>query len=424
MINTPKGYIEKYYRWIFLPVIIPAILLYSRFFTYQGTGYTGIDILKLLFKGKENIGLLNVILSGGGVLLASVLVILAAVLQFALHKKWTISLLITTESILLFFHVTTVFTLKQSLLMLGSVDNSFLVWSLGIPYLVSIIATYLMLSTAMKAAKIDTGYIVLVILSVIWLFPVFYIVMNSLRDEGGFYVNYVIPKGLSLKNYRNLLSEQVSFHYILWFKNTLLVAACSCVLSSFIVLSTAYTISRVRFSGRKVMMNLLLVLGMFPSFMSMIAVYYILKGMGIAQSLIALILVYSGGAALSYYIAKGFFDTIPKSLDEAAFLDGASKWAVFTKITIPLSKPIIIYTIMTSFMAPWGDYIFASVILGDKSVNYTIAMGLYRMLTKENVDKYFTQFAAGAVLVSIPIATLFIALQKYYVEGLSGSVKG
>jgi len=171
-------------------------------------------------------------------------------------------------------------------------------------------------------------------------------------------------------------------------------------------------------------MNLLLVLGMFPAFMSMIAVYYILKGIGIAQSLLALVIVYSASAALTYYVAKGFFDTIPRALDEAAYLDGASKWTVFTKITIPISKPIIIYTILTSFTAPWADYIFASVILGDKSDKYTIAMGLYGMLTQDNIDKYFKQFAAGAVLISIPIAALFISLQKYYVEGLSGSVKG
>ena len=156
----------------------------------------------------------------------------------------------------------------------------------------------------------------------------------------------------------------------------------------------------------------------------MIAVYYILKGLGLSQSLAALVLVYSGGAALTYYIAKGFFDTIPKALDEAAIIDGATRWGVFTKITIPLSKPIIIYTILTSFTAPWMDFIFAKVIMGDDYANYTVALGLWTMLQKEFITTWYTRFAAGAVVVSIPIALLFIVMQKYYVEGLSGSVKG
>ena len=171
-------------------------------------------------------------------------------------------------------------------------------------------------------------------------------------------------------------------------------------------------------------MNVGLILNMFPGFMSMIAVYYILKGLGITQSLIALIMVYSGGAGLSYYIAKGFFDTIPKAIDEAARIDGATRWKVFTKITMPLSKPIIVYTILTSFMAPWVDFIFARVIMGDKYENYTVAVGLWTMLQKEYIQTWFTRFAAGAVCVSIPIALLFVFTQKYYVNGLSGSVKG
>lgn len=171
-------------------------------------------------------------------------------------------------------------------------------------------------------------------------------------------------------------------------------------------------------------MNVFLILGMFPGFMSMIAVYYILKGMGLSQSLLALIMVYSGGSALGYYIVKGFFDTIPKALDEAARIDGATMGQIFTRITLPLSKPIIIYTILTSFMGPWTDYIFARVIIGDDYKNYTVALGLFTMLDRSNIDKWYTKFGAGAVLISIPIAILFISLQKYYVEGLSGSVKG
>ncbi|HKL99663.1 MAG TPA: ABC transporter permease subunit, partial [Mobilitalea sp.] len=164
--------------------------------------------------------------------------------------------------------------------------------------------------------------------------------------------------------------------------------------------------------------------GMFPGFMSMIAVYYILKGLNMSQSLLSLILVYSGGAGLGFYIAKGFFDTIPKSIDEAAWIDGASKWKVFKSITIPLSRPIIIYTVLISFIAPWTDYIFVSVIMGDNYNKYTVALGLYKMLEREFIQTWYTRFAAGAVLVSIPIAVLFIFMQKYYTQGVSGAVKG
>ena len=174
-------------------------------------------------------------------------------------------------------------------------------------------------------------------------------------------------------------------------------------------------------------MNIALILGMFPGFMAMIAVYYILKGFGLTEGplkLVALTLVYSGSAGLVFYVAKGFFDTISKSIDEAACLDGCTKWQTFTKITIPLSKPIIVQTIMSSFIAPWVDFIFAKVIAGSDAQYYTVAIGLWNMLEKENITNYFTRFAAGAVIVSIPIAILFCSMQKYYVESNSGAVKG
>jgi arabinogalactan oligomer / maltooligosaccharide transport system permease protein len=266
--------------------------------------------------------------------------------------------------------------------------------------------------------------ILLALLSLIWLLPIAWVIMTSFRGETGSYRPYFFPKGYTLDNYVKLFTETTQFYYFKWFKNTLFVAIFSCLISTFYVLSISYVISRLRFKMRKPFMNIALILGMFPGFMSMIAVYYILKGLNMTQTLLALILVYSGGAGLGFYIAKGFFDTIPKSIDEAAWLDGASKWHVFTRITIPLSKPIIIYTILTSFMAPWTDYIFVSVIMGDNYNNYTVALGLYKMLEREFINTWYTRFAAGAVLVSIPIAILFIFMQKYYVEGVSGAVKG
>lgn len=281
---------------------------------------------------------------------------------------------------------------------------------------------------SMKTKRIITntaGHIFLTILSLIWILPIAWLVMISFREEPGAFTNYVIPKGFTLNNYTRLFTETSLFNFPRWFMNTLFVAVVSATISTILVLGTSYAFSRLRFRLRKPMMNIILVLGMFPGFMAMIAVYHILKAMGLQQSLWALILVYSGGAAMGYYISKGFFDTIPKAIDESAMLDGASKSQIFWKITLPLSKPIIVYTILTSFIAPWVDFIFVSVIMRDNYKNYTVALGLYQMLARENIYQYFTRFAAGAVLIAIPITILFIYMQKYYVEGVTGgSVKG
>lgn len=265
----------------------------------------------------------------------------------------------------------------------------------------------------------------LVLLSVVWLFPIFWVVLASFREEGGSYTPYFFPKGYTVNNYVRLFTDNSQFQFSRWFGNTFFVAVCSCVISTVFVLSVSYVMSRLRFKQRKSFMNIALILGMFPGFMSMIAVYYILKGLGISQSLFALILVYSGGSGAGFFVAKGFFDTVPKAMEEAAMVEGATRLQIFAKIIIPLSKPIIVYTVLTSFTAPWMDYIFSSVILGDNYSNYTVALGLSKMLEREFISSYFTRFAAGCVCVSIPIAALFIALQKYYVEGIaSGAAKG
>ena len=170
-----------------------------------------------------------------------------------------------------------------------------------------------------------------------------------------------------------------------------------------------------------------MILTLFPGFMSMIAVYYILKAFNLTEGnmiRVSLVLVYSACSGLGFYIAKGFFDTIPKSLDEAALIDGATRWQIFTKITIPLSKPIIIYTVLTSFIGPWVDFIFAKVICRANQDQYTVAIGLWNMLQKEYIHSWYTCFAAGAVVVSVPIAILFVIMQRNYVEGMSGAVKG
>ena len=267
-------------------------------------------------------------------------------------------------------------------------------------------------------------HLLLAFLALIWMIPIVWVVMTSFRTTQIPYMETFFPTGYTLNNYKMLFTDTSQFFFAKWFCNTLIVAICSCIISTIYVLCMSYSFSRTRFTGRKGMMNVGLILNMFPGFMSMIAIYYVLKGIGITQSLVALILVYSGGAGLSYHIAKGFFDTIPKAIDDAARIDGATRWHVFTKVTIPLSKPIIVYTILTSFLAPWLDFIFAKVIMGDKYENYTVSVGLWTMLQQEYIQTWYTRFAAGAVCVSIPIALLFVFMQKYYVDGLSGSVKG
>ncbi len=283
----------------------------------------------------------------------------------------------------------------------------------------------------MKTKKLITNtacHILLAVLSVIWVLPIFYVILTSFRKEGGSYKSYIWPRGFTLDNYINLFNGNSSINFTRWFTNTFVIAIFSTILSAFFVLCVSYVMSRLRFKMRKKFMNIALILGMFPGFMSMIAVYYILKGLGLLETgvlkQVSLVLVYSGGAGLGFYMAKGFFDTIPKSIDEAAYIDGATKWDTFIRITIPLSKPIITYTLITTFMGPWVDYIFAKVIMGNETQYYTIAIGLWTMLEQEFVEYYYTQFYAGCVIISIPIAILFLLTQKCYVEGVSGAVKG
>lgn len=267
----------------------------------------------------------------------------------------------------------------------------------------------------------------LAILAFIWIVPILWIFMTSFRGERGSYVSTFFPQTLTLDNYIRLFTDTSVLNFPQMFKNTLIIAIFSCILSSFYVLSASYCLSRLRFKLRKPYMNMAMILGLFPGFMSMIAVYFILKAVGLTEgSLIklALIMCYSGGAALGFQIAKGFFDTVSYSIDEAALIDGCSRWQIFTQITLPLSKPVIIYTVLTSFISPWVDFIFAKVICRANSDQYTVSIGLWKMLEKEYIDSWYTCFAAGAVLISIPIAILFLKLQKYYADGMSGAVKG
>ena len=265
---------------------------------------------------------------------------------------------------------------------------------------------------------------VLAIISVIWLLPFLMLIILSFRGEQvGMSANYLFPKQWSFDNYVKLFTQT---KFLTWYGNTLLVSVIVTVVQTIIVLVTSYALSRLRFKMRKPLMNVMLILGMFPGFLSMTAVYFVLKEINLTQNIFGLILVYSASSAMQYYICKGFCDTIPKSLDEAARIDGASRHTIFFKILLPLAKPIIIYTILTAFIAPWGEYMFSSfIMLGDPD-KFTVAVGMKSWLDNSTLaSEYFTIFCAAAVVVSIPITALFIWLQRYYVEGVTGgSVKG
>ena len=270
-------------------------------------------------------------------------------------------------------------------------------------------------------------HLILAVLAVIWLAPIAWIVLTSFRAESGAYTNTFLPQGYTLDNYVKLLTDRNVLDFPKMFANTLIISVVSCIISTLFVLSVAFSLSRLRFRLRRAYMNAAMILGLFPGFMTMVAQYFILKDMGLTEGSnirIGLIVVYCACAGLGFQISKGFFDTIPRSIDEAAIMDGATKWQVFTRITLPLSKPIVIYTVMTSFMAPWVDFIFAKVLCRANADQYTVAIGLWNMLQKEYIYQWYTCFAAGAVLISIPIAALFLYMQKYYVEGMSGAVKG
>ena len=270
-------------------------------------------------------------------------------------------------------------------------------------------------------------HMLLAVLAFIWVLPIIWIVLTSFRAEKGSYVSTFFPKSYTIENYVRLFTNRNVLNFPRMFGNTLVIAVFTCLISTFFVLSVSYCLSRLRFRLRKAYMNMAMILGLFPGFMSMVAVYYILRALGLADGAmirVALVLVYSATTGLQFTIAKGFFDTIPRSIDEAAIIDGATQWQLFTRITSPLSKPIIVYTVLTSFIAPWIDFIFAKVICRANSDYYTVAIGLWNMLEKEYIHEWYTSFAAGAVCVSIPIAVIFIFLQRYYVEGMAGAVKG
>lgn len=267
-------------------------------------------------------------------------------------------------------------------------------------------------------------YVVLIIMAVVWLFPFFGIVLESFKTETLMRTNYLFPKQFGFDHYTKLFTET---DFLKWFTNTAIMGVATAVLQTFFILTMSYTLSRLRFKGRKGLMNFMLILGMFPGFLTMILIYKVFADLGLTmdRAPIGLIIVYCASSGMGYYVSKGFFDTIPKSLDEAARIDGATRFQVLYKVILPLSKPIVIYTILMGFMAPWGDFMMASYIIHENSVGMNVAVGMYEWLSKANIDQKYTLFCAAGVIVAIPVVTVFLLLQKYYVEGVTGgAVKG
>ncbi len=276
---------------------------------------------------------------------------------------------------------------------------------------------------ASRAISNTLIYVLLIAISIIWLIPFFCIMLQSFRVESTWQVGYVIPKQWGFDNYVNLFSTD----FPRWYVNTFITAVCTALLQTVIVLCMSYTLSRFRFKMRKPLMRFMLILGMFPGMLTMIILYRVLKDLGLTQANATpgLILVYFASSGMGYYVSKGFFDTIPKSLDEAARVDGATRFQVLKKIILPLSKPIVIYTVLTAFMGPWGDFVFARYISFGASAGMNVAVGLYNWLTPDQINKNYTMFCSGGVLVAVPVTLLFLFLQKYYVEGVTGgAVKG
>ena len=297
-----------------------------------------------------------------------------------------------------------------------------------------------------RARKTSLGitYVLLIVLGIIWLVPLIWIVLSAFRCEyqpDGTFIGTVtsnfFPKAYGLKNFQDLFTATyygVPKAFPRWMLNTLIIAIVDCLISTFLVLSVAYCMSKLKFKMRKPFMNISMIIGLFPGFMSMIAIYFLLKSIGLTgnpnhpgYSVIGLVLAYSAGAGRGFQVAKGFFDVIPNALVESAKLDGCTNFKIFMKIILPLAKPIIIYQALMSFTGPWMDFIFAKVIIGaDNAAYWTVSVGLYSLLFGTHPDtNLFTQFAAGCVIVAVPIVTLFMFLQQYYVEGVTaGAVKG
>ena len=267
-------------------------------------------------------------------------------------------------------------------------------------------------------------YIVLIAITIVWLFPFFGLVLESFKVNTTAMDGELFPTKYGFDNYIRLFKET---DFLKWFKNSAFMGIATAFFQTFFVLSMSYTLSRLRFKMRKPLMNIMLILGMFPGFLTMILIYKVFSDLGLTLNMapVGLVIVYCASSGMGYYISKGFFDTIPKTLDEAARVDGATRLQVFYKVIMPLSGSIVIYTILMGFMAPWGDFMLASYIIHENSAGMSVAVGMFEWLSKTMLNTNYTMFCAAGVVVAIPVTTVFLCLQKYYVEGVTGgAVKG
>lgn len=262
-------------------------------------------------------------------------------------------------------------------------------------------------------------YVIVLLISFIFAFPCIWLILSAFNANGSLLtLDGFFPESYSFDTFKTLFTEKVEHDYMTWFGNTLFVAGISCVISTVLVLAVSYTMSRYRFKSRKQMMKATLLLNIFPNFMNMAALFVIMTQFDLINNLWGLILLYSSGATMGFLVQKGFFDTIPSTIYDAATLDGATDLRVFVSITLPLSKPIIVYTALTAFVWPWSDFMLPKLLLPDKS-QWTVAIGLNWL-----DESKFSIFAAGSVFIAVPIVALYIALSKYLIQGgAAGAVK-
>ncbi|NGM81608.1 sugar ABC transporter permease [Paenibacillus sp. 7124] len=267
---------------------------------------------------------------------------------------------------------------------------------------------------------LSVSYVLLAVVGVFSVYPALWVIMSSLRTGNSLYSETLLPTALTFGHYANLFDK---YDFARWYVNTLKIAVTTTVIGTILTLLPGYAFSVFRFNGRKTMMSTLMVLGLFPGFMSMIAVFILLNLMNLLNTHFAVILVYAAGAPLFFLFAKSYFDTIPKSLVEAARIDGAGHLGIFFRIVMPLSTPLIVYTALSIFAGSFTDFIFAKLVLRTPETK-TLAVGLFDMIsTRQSTD--FTTFAAGCVLIAVPITFLFILLQRLLTQGLTaGAEKG
>ncbi|MBD3918121.1 sugar ABC transporter permease [Paenibacillus sp. PR3] len=270
--------------------------------------------------------------------------------------------------------------------------------------------------------RLTISYIILIIIAIGALYPALWVVLSSLRPGASLYSEHLWPDHFTFAHYKELFHNK-QFQYGTWYVNTLKIATLTMIFSTILMTLSMYALSRFRFKGRQTTLTVMLVLGMFPSFMSLIAIYIFLLQLNLLDTHTAIVLVYSAGSVLGGFLVKGFYDTVPRSLDEAARIDGANHMQIFVRIMLPLSRPVLTYIALTSFAGAWVDFIFARLVLRTKE-KWTLAVGMWDMVNSFQ-NSNFTLFAAGAVLIAIPITILFIFLQNFLVQGLtSGASKG